>query len=199
VHESTFLPLGFGTLFFDADNDADQDVFVANGHVLDRVAQQDADLRYEQSNQLLLYADSTFVDASTESGPAFALEGVSRGASSGDYDNDGDLDVLVTNVNGPAVLYRNDSTAGRWLSLELVAVRGNRDAIGARLQLRCGQQMQTRQRIGGGSYLSASDARLHFGLGTCSVVDELVIIWPDGQRQVLVDLSANQFLRVIQE
>ena len=199
VHESTFLPLGFGTLFFDADNDADQDVFVANGHVLDRVAQQDADLRYEQSNQLLLYDDSTYVDASTESGPAFALEGVSRGASSGDYDNDGDLDVLVTNVNGPAVLYRNDSAAGRWLSLELVAVRNNRDAIGARLQLRCGQQMQTRQRIGGGSYLSASDARVHFGLGTCSVVDELVIIWPDGQRQVLVDLSANQFLRVIQE
>lgn len=199
VHESTFLPLGFGALFLDAENDADQDVFIANGHVLDRVAQQDADLRYEQTNQLLLNGDSTFVDVSADSGPAFAIEGVSRGASSGDYDNDGDLDVLVTNVNGAAVLYRNDSAAGHWLSLELVAVRGNRDAIGARIQLRCGQQVQTRQRIGGGSYLSASDARVHFGLGTCSLVDELVIIWPDGQRQALANVSVNQFLRVIQE
>ncbi len=199
LQESTFLPLGFGALFFDADNDTDQDVFIANGHVLDRVAQQDADLRYEQANQLFLYRDSAFVDASAESGPAFALEWVSRGAASGDYDNDGDIDLLVTNGNGPAVLYRNDSPARHWLSVELVGVGDNRDAVGARVQLRCGQQVQTRQRLGGGSYLSASDPRLHFGLGTCASVDELVITWPSGQRQALAGVSANQFLRVIQE
>ncbi len=199
LHESTFLPLGFGALFFDADNDADQDVFIANGHVLDRVAQQDADLRYAQTNQLLLLADGVFIDASAQSGPAFSIENVSRGAASGDYDNDGDIDLLVTNGNGPAVLYRNDSVARHWLSVELVGVGNNRDAVGARVRLRCGEQIQTRQRLGGGSYLSASDPRLHFGLGTCTSVDELIITWPDGQRQALGDVSINQFLRVIQE
>ncbi len=199
LQESTLLPLGFGAFFFDADNDADLDVFVANGHVLDRVAQQDADLRYEQTNQLLLYEGEAFYDASTHSGPAFRSEHVSRGAAAGDYDNDGDQDVLVSNGNGPAVLYRNEGVVRHWLSVALTGTRVNRDAVGAQVRLRCGEMVQTRQRTGGGSYLSASDGRLHFGLGNCAQVERLEITWPDGSEQVVSDVSANQFIHVVQE
>ena len=97
---------------------------------------------------------------------------MSRGAAYGDVDNDGDLDVLVTNVDGAARLYRNELRSGHhWLSLRLVGTRANRDAVGARVQVFCGGSVQTRQRIGGGTYLSASDSRLHFGLGDCALVE----------------------------
>ena len=199
LQEDTMLPLGFGTLFFDADNDADLDLFVANGHVLDRIAQQDADLTYRQANQLFLFSEGVFYDASSVSGSAFHIQEVSRGAAVGDYDNDGDQDVLVNNGNGPAKLYRNDGDARNWISVELVGSRDNRDAVGATVTLECEGVLQTRQRIGGGSYLSTSDARLHFGLGDCTQVDMLEVVWPSGQAQVMFGLSANQFIKVIQE
>ena len=199
LQEDTMLPLGFGAFFFDADNDADLDIFIANGHVLDRVDQQDADLTYRQANQLFLFSDSTFYDASSIGGSAFRIKEVSRGAAVGDYDNDGDQDVLVTNGNGPAKLYRNNGDARNWISVELVGSRDNRDAVGASVILECEGVLQTRQRIGGGSYLSTSDARLHFGLGDCTQVDMLEVVWPSGQKQVVFGLSANQFIKVIQE
>ena len=199
LQEDTMLPLGFGTLFFDADNDADLDLFVANGHVLDRVAQQDADLTYRQANQLFLFSEGVFYDASSVSGSAFHIQEVSRGAAVGDYDNDGDQDILVNNGNGPAKLYRNDGDARNWISVELVGSRDNRDAVGATVTLECEGVLQTRQQIGGGSYLSTSDARLHFGLGDCTQVDMLEVVWPSGQTQVIFGLSANQFIKVTQE
>ena len=186
-------------MFFDADNDADLDLFVANGHVLDRVAQQDADLTYRQANQLFLFSEGVFYDASSVSGSAFHIQEVSRGAAFGDYDNDGDQDILVNNGNGPAKLYRNDGDARNWISVELVGSRDNRDAVGSTVTLECEGVLQTRQRIGGGSYLSTSDARLHFGLGDCTQVDMLEVVWPSGQAQVIFGLSANQFIQVIQE
>ncbi len=201
LHEVSLQPLGFAALFFDADNDADLDLFVANGHVLDRIALQDGDLSYAQSNQLFANdGRGIFADVSAASGPAFQLAAVSRGAAYGDYDNDGDQDVLVANGNGSARLYRNDLSSGaHWLSLSLVGRRVNRDAIGAQVRLFCGGAMQTRHHLGGGSYLSASDSRLHFGLGTCARVERLEILWPDGRRQELRDLAVDQVLRVEQE
>jgi len=200
LHQVSLQPLGFGAFFFDADNDADQDLFVANGHVLDRIALQDGDLRYEQPNQLLLNnGQGVFSDVSAQMGPAFRLASVSRGAAYGDYDNDGDQDILVSNNNGPSRLYRNDLYAGHWLSVQLVGVRSNRDAVGARIGLVCGGVEQTRYRMGGGSYLAASAGRLHFGLGSCTVVERLEIFWPDGSQQELHNVKVDQFMRIEQE
>ncbi len=197
----TLLPLGFGAFFADVDNDADVDLFVANGHVLDRIALQDSALSHAQPNQLFANdGHGTFADVSNRSGPAFELSAVSRGAAYGDCDNDGDLDVLVTNVDGAARLYRNELRSGHhWLSLRLVGARANRDAVGARVQVFCGGAVQTRQRIGGGTYLSASDSRLHFGLGDCALVERIEITWPDGSVQERRSEPVDRFLVVEQE
>ena len=198
---ATLLPLGFGAFFADADNDADVDLFVANGHVLDRIALQDSALSYAQPNQLFANdGHGAFADVSARSGPAFELAAVSRGAAYGDYDNDGDLDALVTNVNAAARLYRNDLRAAHhWLSLQLVGTRANRDAVGARVRVFCGGAVQTRQRIGGGTYLSASDGRLHFGLGDCALVERIEITWPDGSVQERHRALVDRVLVVEQE
>ncbi len=197
----TLLPLGFGTFFADVDNDADLDLFVANGHVLDRIALQDSELSHAQPNQLFANdGHGTFADVSARSGPAFELSAVSRGAAYGDYDNDGDLDALVTNVDGAARLYRNElRSEHHWLSLRLVGTRVNRDAVGARVRVFYGGAVQTRQRIGGGTYLSASDSRLHFGLGDCALVERIEITWPDGSVQERRSEPVDQFLVVEQE
>ena len=200
LHRASLLPLGFGAFFFDYDNDADADLFVANGHVLDKAALQDGDLSYEQPNQLFANDGAgAFAEVSAEAGPAFALEGVSRAAAYGDYDNDGDLDVLVSNVDAPARLYRNERPPGaHWLSLRLVGAGANRDGVGARVRLSCGGRVQDLQRLGGGSYLAASDPRLHVGLGACERVERLEITWPGGGRQEMLDLAVDRFL-VIEE
>ena len=197
----TLLPLGFGAFFADVDNDADMDLFVANGHVLDRIALQDSQLTHAQPNQLFANdGRGTFADVSARSGPAFGLSAVSRGAAYGDCDNDGDLDLLVTNVDGAARLYRNElRSEHHWLSLRLVGTRANRDAVGARVRVFCGGAVQTRQRIGGGTYLSASDSRLHFGLGDCALVERIEITWPDGSVQERRSEPVDRFLVVEQE
>ena len=197
----TLLPLGFGAFFADVDNDADMDLFVANGHVLDRIALQDSQLTHAQPNQLFANdGRGTFADVSARSGPAFGLSAVSRGAAYGDGDNDGDLDLLVTNVDGAARLYRNElRSEHHWLSLRLVGTRANRDAVGARVRVFCGGAVQTRQRIGGGTYLSASDSRLHFGLGDCALVERIEITWPDGSVQERRSEPVDRFLVVEQE
>ena len=197
----TLLPLGFGAFFADVDNDADVDLFVANGHVLDRIALQDSQLTHAQPNQLFANdGGGAFADVSARSGPAFERSAVSRGAAYGDCDNDGDLDVLVTNVNGAARLYRNElRQRHHWLSLRLVGTRANRDAVGARVRVFCGGVVQTRQRIGGGTYLSASDSRLHFGLGDCALVERIEITWPDGSVQERRSEPVDRFLVVEQE
>ena len=201
LHGSTLLPLGFGAFFADVDNDADVDLFVANGHVLDRIALQDSALSYAQPNQLFANdGQGTFADVSARSGPAFALAAVSRGAAYGDYDNDGDLDALVTNVNGAARLYRNElRSAQHWLSVQLMGTRVNRDGVGAQVRVFCGGAVQTRQRIGGGTYLSASDSRLHFGLGDCALVERIEITWPDGSVQERRNEQVDRVLIVEQD
>ena len=192
--------LGFGTFFFDADNDGDLDLFVANGHVRDRVQLIQPDLRYAQTNQLFENTSGgAYIDASAFSGPIFQDAHVSRGAAFADIDNDGDLDVLVTNCNEPARLYRNQLTSGaHWLSLRLIGTRANRDAIGARVRLTCGARTQVREVHTSGTYLSANDVRLHFGLGNCTEVDGLEIRWPDGSRQEMRRVPIDQVLVVEQ-
>ena len=198
--EPTYDPLGFGTKFLDYDNDADLDLFVANGHVLDLMDDIDTTghLSYHQANQLLRNDGSTrFLDISAESGASFTTKNVGRGTAVADYDNDGDLDLLVNGVAEPPRLLRNDGGHRRtWLLVELVGTV-HRAALGAVVKATSGGTTQTRERQTGGSYLSAHDHRLHFGLGTATSVD-LEIRWPDGEVQHLEAVAANQILRIVQ-
>ena len=200
--ESSYQPLGFGTFFFEADNDGDLDLFVANGHVQDKVRfiAGNEGISYAQPNQLFENRpDTGFVDVSKASGPGLAPALVSRGSARGDYDNDGDLDILVTNCNGPAQLLRNDLPAGRsWLSVRLIGAPA-RDAVGSRIAVTCGGATQVREVRTSGSYASANDIRQHFGLGDCRAVESLEVIWQDGTRQVMEGVAPNQFLTVEQQ
>ncbi len=200
--ESSYKPLGFGTFFFEADNDGDLDLFVANGHVQDKVRYiaGNQGISYEQPNQLFENnSGRAFVDVSENSGPGLEPAFVSRGGAYGDYDNDGDLDILVTNCNGPAQLLRNDLAGSRnWLSVRLVGAVMT-DAVGSRIAVDCNGATQVREVRSSGSYGSANDIRQHFGLGDCGVVESLEIIWHDGTLQVMDGLAANQFLTIEQQ
>ncbi|MCY3762377.1 MAG: CRTAC1 family protein [Gemmatimonadetes bacterium] len=202
VAGSSYEPLGFGTFFFEADNDGDLDLFVANGHVQDKVqyiAGNDG-ISYAQPNQLFENRpEAGFVDVSEAGGPGLSPALVSRGSARGDYDNDGDLDILVTNCNGPAQLLRNDLPAGRnWLSVRLIGAL-TRDAVGSRIAVTCGGAIQVREVRTSGSYASANDIRRHFGLGDCPTVESLEIIWPDGAMQVMEGVAPNQFITIEQQ
>ena len=198
------LPLlGFGTGFFDFDNDGLQDLFVANGHVLDNVELLDQSTTYAQANLLLRnvgpnrYGKFAFADVSADSGPGLQLVQPSRGSASGDFDNDGDVDLLVINLGGPAALLRNDGgNRANWLSVETVGVAANRDGIGARIRAVAGDLRQTKEVRGSRSYLSQSDLRVHFGLGDRPLVDSLVVSWPSGTIDVQTNVVANLFIRV---
>lgn len=138
-----------------------------------------------------------FTDVSARLGADFAAVNVGRGTAVADYDNDGDLDLLVTTVAAAPRLLRNDGGNRRhWLLIQLVGA-GHPDALGTRVTVTAGGQRQYRQRQSGASYLSSHDPRLHFGLGSATRAD-IKIQWPDGTRQTLADVSADQILRVVQ-
>ena len=194
----SLIPLTFGTAFFDYDNDADQDIFVANGHVLDNAELLNDLLTHGYRNQLFKNdGHGNYTDATDEAGQGLSHEHVSRGAAFGDYDNDGDLDIFVVNCNQPATLLRNEGGDRRnWLSLKLVGTKSNRDGIGARIKLWAGDRMQVKEVKTGYSYCSANDVRVHFGLGDLPGADEIRIRWPSGLEETLWEVPANQFLTI---
>ena len=179
--------VGFGTGFVDYDNDGDLDLFVANGHIIDNIALAKPELSYAQPPLLLENTGSgRFEDVSARAGAYFKKTWVSRGAAFGDYDNDGDIDILVTSNNRAAVLLRNDSPPGNnWVTLRLVSRHGGRDAIGARATLKAGALTQTDEVRSGTSYESQNDLRLHFGLGKIGRGYSLELRWPEGQVQTI--------------
>ena len=187
--EESYLFLGFGTGFFDPDNNGALDIFVANGHIFPTVEQTTDVLSYKQPNQLYWNQDDgTFVEMQFE-----GQDSVSRGTLFGDYDNDGDTDLLVTQLNDKVTLLRNENrTANNYLRLKLIGTRSNRDGIGARVTLTLGPESQTREVRRGYSYLSSNDPRLLFGLGERTLVDKLQIRWQSGVVQTLEDLAVNQ-------
>jgi Flp pilus assembly protein TadD len=191
--------VGWGTFFFDYDNDGKLDLFVANGHTFQR---RDAPhLLAPQTGQLFWNrgVDHGFYDASAASGEYFHQPYVGRGAAFADYDNDGDLDVVVVNHGGPAVLLRNDGgNRDRWLKVRLEGRRSNRTAIGAKIRLVAEHTTQVREVGAQASYLSQNDLTEHFGLGTIAEVDTLVVTWPSGIRQAWTGAASNQTLRLVE-
>lgn len=200
----TFDYLGFGAGFLDFDNDGWLDLFFANGHVYPEVAQTRGGEQYLQTNQLFHNEhDGTFREVTAAGGPAFRERHGGRGAAFGDLDNDGNLDVLVNNNDGyqeghPSLLHNNGAPGRHFLSLRLVGTRSNRDAIGARVVLHAGALTQYREVRSGGSYLSSSDPRLHFGVPLAGghAVDEPLqaeVRWPSGLKQQFGTLRRDRF------
>jgi len=186
--------LGFGCFFFDADLDGLLDLLVVNGHIDDTVRGLRADTRYAQPPHLFLnQGRAGFHDVAAEAGPEFAQPKVGRGAAFGDFDNDGDLDVLITTNHGPAHLYRNDQLAGnRSLRVRLVGTKSNRDAIGATVRIFYGGETSSRMVKSGSSYLSQSELPITFGLGRRDAAERLVIHWPSGASEEYRNLRSGR-------
>ncbi len=184
--------LGFGCLFVDADLDGALDLAVVNGHIDDTVRNVRG-VGYAQPPQLFLNdGQGKFRDIAGEIGGGFAQPKVGRGLAYGDFDRDGDLDLLVTTNNGPAYLYRNDQLGGnKSIRIRLVGTKSNRDAIGARVRVFHGETSQTRLVKGGSSYLSQSELPVTFGLGKRDKIDRLVIDWPNGGAEEHKNLAAG--------
>lgn len=185
--------LGWGTGFADFDNDGLPDLFVANGHVYPEVDGFRLGTRYLQRNQLFRNLGmGRFRDASVDIGGGLSIEKASRGAAFADIDNDGDIDVLVINMNDRPTLLRNDTdSTNSWITLRLIGASHNRDAVGARVTLEHADIRQIAEVRSGGSYLSHNDMRVHFGLGRQTGVPRVTVRWPDGAVELFEGLTPN--------
>ncbi|MEW5977570.1 MAG: CRTAC1 family protein [Acidobacteriota bacterium] len=200
IAETTRQVLSFGGGFFDYDNDGWLDLFIANGHVYPEVELVSPDIHYKQINSLFRNDGSAkFVETTRSSGSGFSTPYAGRGAAFADFDNDGNLDIVVANNGDLPLLLRNEGhSSHHFLSLKLVGTKSNRDAMGARITLRAGKSVQIREISGGGSYLSQSDLRAHFGLGSHPLAENLEISWPSGLQQSFRDLKADRFYTVVE-
>jgi hypothetical protein len=183
--------IGWGGILFDYDNDGYLDLFVANG-----------DAHKEFPDEAVLARNDGrgyFVDVAKQSGAFFEQEYLSRGATWGDIDNDGDIDVLVANLNDSPRLIRNDGGNRRhWLTVDAKLANGKSDAIGARITVQTGELRQMQDLIPVRGFLSQGDPRLHFGLGEAKQADRVEIRWPNGRVTEKTAVPADQFLRVVQ-
>ncbi|MCI0622204.1 MAG: CRTAC1 family protein [Acidobacteria bacterium] len=195
----TLLLSGWGTRFFDYDNDGWKDLFVAQGHVMDNIEQTNRNLRYRQPPLLLRNLQKTFQDVSEQSGEGFYSPVAARGAAFGDLNNDGNLDIVVCILNGyPQVLINEGGKKGNhWLQIETVGKVSNRDGLGTKIKV-VGESGLTQYGYvtTGGSYLSSSDKRVHFGLGSDKRIQLIELHWPSGRVQRLSNVNADQLLIV---
>ena len=194
----SLLHSGWGVRFLDYDNDGWKDLLIVQSHVMDTIQVNEPNLRYREP-PLLLHNEGgkNFVDVSAESGEIFHQQWAARSMATGDINNDGRVDAVLSSLNGPAwVLLNQTPTSNHWITLLLVGTKSNRDAIGAQVRIAttAGDQFATVTTTS--SYQSSSDKRLHFGLGTAQSVKEIEIRWPSGQRQMLKDVKADQILTV---
>jgi enediyne biosynthesis protein E4 len=195
------LPMsGFGTRFFDYNNDGLVDLFVHNGHPFEPIQKVFPETTYAEPPFLFENTGKAMRDVAAEHGAALKKHYLGRGLAVGDIDNDGDSDLLLVNAGEPPVLLRNDGgNRNNWLGLRLVGSKSNRDAVGARVTIRVGAARRVKQMLGGASYLSASDMRLLWGLGGDLKVDDVEVRWPSGTLTRLKDVASNRYLVVREE
>jgi enediyne biosynthesis protein E4 len=191
--------LGFGCAFLDVDLDGWLDLAVANGHIEETVRNIHGNVGYAQPPQLFLNQGGKFQDVAADVDGGFAEPKVARGLAYGDFDRDGDLDILLTTNNGPAYLYRNDQLAGnRSIRFRLIGTKSNRDAIGAVVRIFYNGQSQSRMVKGGSSYLSQSELPVTFGLGKRDKVARVQIEWPSGAKEEFKDLDAHRAYQALE-
>ncbi len=200
IGTATLPTLGWGTGFFDYDNDGWRDLFIANGHVFPMIDKFVAGTTWKQRNQLFHNeADGRFREVTGEAGPGFQEMHSARGAAFGDLDNDGDIDIVVNNIDETPSLLRNDSpSSNHWIGFRLIGARRNRGAIGARVTITAGGRRQMSETHAGSSHLCSNDPRLRFGLGSAGQVDRVEIRWPRGRVTTLGALPADRY-HTIQE
>jgi hypothetical protein len=198
IGASTMPHSGWGAKWIDFDNDGRLDLFVAQGHVMDNIELTEPRLRYRESPLLLKNESNRFRDVSEQGGSAFRVPLAARGAAFGDLDNDGRIDVAINCNDGPAIILRNqDNSGNHWLTLNLVGSASNRDGLGAKVRLASDNgAQQTAFVTTAGSYISASDKRVHFGLGPQKKVHLIEIAWPSGTVQKLESIAADQIITV---
>lgn len=188
--------LGWGVGLFDFDNDGWMDIFMSNGHVFPEVDTRKLHVNFRQKK--LVYknmGNGKFSDISSTVGSAVTDLHSSRGAAFGDFDNDGDVDVVVVNMNEPPSLLRNDChTKNNWIKIKCIGTKSNRTAIGARVRVVTGSHSQINEVMSGSSYVSQNDLRLHFGLGKARKLDLIEVRWPLGLVESFKNIEANQLL-----
>jgi hypothetical protein len=197
VGRASLLTLGFGCFFFDYDLDGWLDIFVANGHIEKGIERIQSRIKFAQPAHLFRNVErGKFQEVTKLVGEAFGKPRVARGAAYGDFDNDGDLDIVMTTNSGPAVLLRNDGGSNRSLRLRLVGARSNRDGFGAVVRVRVGSETQSAMARSGSSYLSQSERILTFGLGSAARADSVEIRWPSGQLDRLNNVPAGPMVTI---
>jgi len=193
----TLLHSGWGIRFVDYDNDGWKDLLIAQGHVLDTVEMNFPQLRYREPMLLARNTGKGFVDVSAVAGNLFRQPWAARGMAIGDIDNDGRVDAVVTTNDGPAYLLHNESAnQNHWILLKLIGHMSNRDAIGTEVKLVTGKGSQLATVTTAGSYLSASDKRVHFGLAAETTAASIEIRWPSGIRQTLKNVRGDQIVQI---
>ena len=192
--------LGFGTKFLDVDLDGWLDLFVVNGHVIDNIDHFNSAYTHAQRKQIFINNhDGTFAEILASETVDLSVPTVGRGAAFGDIDNDGDVDCVISNNNGPAnLLIKEGRPINNWIGFELMGTVVNKDAIGSKVSIISNLGTQIAFVNTGGSYLSSNDKRIIFGLGKDERVDSIEIEWSDGQLQTLTPLDINQYHRIVQ-
>jgi hypothetical protein len=190
--------VGWGTGFFDLENDGWLDLLVVNGHVYPQMDNIASGARYRQPKLLHInQGDGTFCDASGLAGAALQQNRVARGAAFGDLDNDGSVDIVVGELDGAPMILRNEGDkSNHWITLELSATKGSSSAIGALVKVTTGKAVQSEEIRSGGSYLSQNDLRLHFGLGKAAKADVIEIRWPSGKVETIQNVAADKIYAI---
>lgn len=199
IAPATQLLSGWGLKFFDYDNDGDPDLFLVNGHPDDLIESRIPRVKYKEPLLLFENTGRAFKDVSANAGAVFSKLFSGRGLALGDFDNDGDTDVLASNNGEPPVLLRNQGgNRNNWIGLNLVATKSNPAAVGAVITWQAGKMKRTRLKTAGGSYLSSHDPREILGAGTATKIDSVEIRWPSGKVDRLTNLPLNTYVKVVE-
>ena len=199
IAPSTQLLSGWGLKFFDYDNDGDPDLFLVNGHPDDMIESRVPRVRHKEPLLMFENTGRAFKDVSAKSGPVFSKMFSGRGMALGDFDNDGDEDVLTSNNGEPPLLLRNQGgNRNNWIGLQLVATKSNPAAAGAMITWQAGTLKRTRLKTSGGSYLSSHDPREILGIGSATKIDSIEIRWPSGKVDKLTNPPLNKYVKVVE-